>query len=300
MLQLPESGKSIAILDRCRFHEKQRTKKDTAGGIIYQYGVLECLQEADSVLQKNGKDRFFVPYNLEMKGARFAGEMPVPLTPKQVDSLCKALQVDKLIVLEAYKADYKIAYWKVKTFEHITNLYGGIEARERTDFEYYADFTIKLTWSFYDGGSGRETGRISQEHKVKHELERHFTGAYSPGDKEMRQMVGRVMGKRITEACFSTNKKIYRIYYTGDEPAMQRGAEFARDDNWKAALNEWRPLAESTRKVSGKACYNMAIAAERLENYDLALQWLTKAEAKKIPADPEWRKELQRLSEYKK
>jgi hypothetical protein len=299
-LQLPPSGNKIAIIDRCREHEKQRTRKDTTGGIIYQYGVLECLQYADTALQEKSSNYYFVPYNVQLKGARFAGEMPDALTPRQVDSLCTALQADQLIVLEAYKADYKINYFKVKSFENITNNYGGIEQRERTDFEYYADFKVNLTWAFYTRAAGRETGRLSQEQRVKHELTRYFSGGYAPGDKDLRQNVGRMMGRRITAAHDSAQVKIDRYYYSNDDPVITAGADYARKDNWKAALSEWRPLAESTKRNAGKACYNMAVGAERLGNYELALLWLGKAEAKKLGSFDAYRKELEQLAGTKK
>lgn len=299
-LQLPASGKKVAIIDRCREHEKQRTRKDTAGGIIYQYGVLECLQYADTALQENNRNSYFVPYNVQLKGARFAGEIPVPLTPRQVDSLCSVFGADQLVVLEAYKADYKVNYFKVRTRESITNSYGGIEEQERTDYQYYADFTVKLTWAFYTKNEAQETGRLSQEQRVKHELTRYFSGAYAPGDKDMRQAVGRMMGRRITEARDSAQQKIERFYYNGDDPVIIAGAAFARKDNWKAALSEWRPLAESTKRNAGKACYNMAVGAERLGNYELALLWLAKAEAKKLGTFPEYRNELNQLAGTKK
>lgn len=299
-LQLPPSGKKIAIIDRCREHEKQRTRKDTTGGIIYQYGVLECLQYADTVLQQKSANSYFVPYNVQLKGARFPGEIPAALTPRQVDSLCRLLQADQLIVLEAYKADYKVNYFKVKSYESITNNYGGIEERERTDYQYYADFTVKLTWAFYNKGAAAETGRLSQQQRVKHELTRYFSGAYAPGDKDLRQAVGRMMGRRITEAHDSTQQKIERFYYNEGDPVFTAGAAYARKNNWKAALSEWRPLAESTRRDAGKACYNMAIGAERLGNYELALLWLGRAEAKKLGTFEEYRKELEQLAGTKK
>ena len=56
------------------------------------------------------------------------------------------------------------------------------------------------------------------------------------------------------------------------------GKKARQINDWKGAMELWKKEAlNSKQKISWHANYNMAVAAEREGNLDLALQWAKKA-----------------------
>jgi len=72
-----------------------------------------------------------------------------------------------------------------------------------------------------------------------------------------------------------TWKEIDRIYYKFLIPAFYTADNLVKKGDWKGAAEKWRPLTLSKNKViASRACFNMAVAAEMSDHFDLSLEWI--------------------------
>ncbi len=93
-------------------------------------------------------------------------------------------------------------------------------------------------------------------------------------------------------------KRISREYYsTGHNDLITAKAYIDREEVDKAIII-WRNLTKSDKKsLRSKACFNMAVASELKGNFDLAFDWLGKAERLGCPKASEYEKKLRAQQE---
>lgn len=69
-----------------------------------------------------------------------------------------------------------------------------------------------------------------------------------------------------------------RRYFKGGNTDIKAGSKAARSGDWAKAEDAWtQAIQSSSEKVRGKACYNLAVAAERDGRFDEALKHARKA-----------------------
>jgi hypothetical protein len=73
---------------------------------------------------------------------------------------------------------------------------------------------------------------------------------------------------------------IRRIYFTGSNKLLARGASCARNDMWRDAAAYWRQAADSkNERISAKAAYNMALVCEIEDKLELAYNWIAMSDS---------------------
>jgi len=86
------------------------------------------------------------------------------------------------------------------------------------------------------------------------------------------------IGKHMAKATLPQWKDSRRYYYDLSGAKGNAATAFAEKNNWKQAMYYWGQIAaESTGKTSAYAAFNMALGAEMLGDYPLAIEWLTLA-----------------------
>ena len=66
-----------------------------------------------------------------------------------------------------------------------------------------------------------------------------------------------------------------RSYYHSFRPEMQKAEKYLKQNDWLKAGELYNKQAKNkNQKVAAKSCWNMAIACEMVEKYDLAIEWL--------------------------
>ena len=85
---------------------------------------------------------------------------------------------------------------------------------------------------------------------------------------------GTQFGYRISPAWI----KAGRMYYSGGHDDLNKAKKHIRKGEWDKASAIWKRLAAAgDTETKGRACYNMAIAAEVEDDIDGAIEWAQKA-----------------------
>ncbi len=86
---------------------------------------------------------------------------------------------------------------------------------------------------------------------------------------------GKLYGKRIAP---SWKENINRHYYATGNKLLRKAKKCISKNQWTEATEIWSELAEHAgRNLASKACYNMALACEFEDKFELAKIWLTKS-----------------------
>lgn len=92
--------------------------------------------------------------------------------------------------------------------------------------------------------------------------------------------------KLVENLCYDITphwKWISRTYYKFGHPDLTEAHQMVEEENFTEAIILWKELTKSkNKKLSGKACYNMAIASEIKGRFDVAKMWLNKAKKNNI------------------
>jgi tetratricopeptide (TPR) repeat protein len=150
---------------------------------------------------------------------------------------------------------------------------------------------------FYDTGQQRyiATRQLKDSLEFINPLLRNLTG---DDLQEVWHTVIREAGRQAVELTVPRWETDYRFYYLPF--ALSRGAwddaaYYAERGNWPEAMKIWGQLAGlSTGKQAAYAAFNMALGAEMLNEYELALEWLALAdESARLEETGDYRKRIQ-------
>lgn len=203
-------------------------------------------------------------------------EFPTPLSWAEVDRLCKKYNVDAIVSLETFDSDIRIR----KNSREVERTIDG-ETRIVTEFLTDLNIQVNAGWRIYDN----VTKSIIDENVFYDE--KAWSGNGPNPDAAMRDLptkrsavndagyfAGEMMGIRISPNW----ARVSRYYYTKGDDRFKRAKAFVKVDNWNGAVKIWADVAKSPDpKAAGRACHNMALAAEMEGNLDIALEWSQKA-----------------------
>ena len=90
-------------------------------------------------------------------------------------------------------------------------------------------------------------------------------------------------GIHFSETIAPSWQEIERVYYKSLIPAFYLAELFVREGDWIGAARKWQPLTNSEIDfIASRACFNMALASEMSDQFDLSLEWLKQAKEKKL------------------
>lgn len=203
------------------------------------------------------------------------GFFPAPLTTTQINNLCVKYKADAVLAVEAFDSDVKI----------ITEQRTRTEKQNGKDVNvpyFVANENVNLTigWRLYT-----KTGGMLDQHQMYKTMFFNGEGATPqaaiartlfPVDAVSRAGFegGRVYGGRIAPAWVLTSRE----FYGSGSRGMKRAKRMALRDDWANAAVEWKSLTKSDKsRVAMRATYNMAVAAEMMGDYNMALEWARRA-----------------------
>jgi hypothetical protein len=185
----------------------------------------------------------------------------------QIQNLCVDSLVDALVVLK---------------FVDYYDLEGYSQDEEGEEYKYYALYT-KNSWRIYDPFGQRILDNYENTDTTGMVLstEANFLGnlfAYNP-DREQEvanacYRAGRNYSNRISPQWMEVDRK----YFVWPDNAATLAYQYVLENRWEEAAMLWNKMTTSSRKnAASKACYNMALASEMLDNYDMAIYWAKKS-----------------------
>jgi len=109
------------------------------------------------------------------------------------------------------------------------------------------------------------------------------------------------LGTGVATCFLPVWKPVDRFLFVGQNPRMQEAAGYAADHRWANAESIWIKQLENTNKPADKTkvAYNLAIANEMQDKFELALEWVAKAKGYFENANPDkYSREIELIDKY--
>jgi hypothetical protein len=283
-ITLPQHIEKIGIMNRS-LPEKSNLFNNILEGFISGesivadreatlYGLRNCV----STLNNNPR---FKATSLEGEDYRGTGtkKFPIPLDWTEVDKLCKKYSVDAIASLETFDSDIMLLPGTVQRTRK------NKEGAEEKYTVYTAELRIRVNagWRVYDNANKQMV-----DEQVFYDEKAWNSEGISPDDalrklpnkraaiNDAAAYAGQMFAYRISPKWLSVSRYIYTK--PKKEEAFVKGKELVETNQWKAAAEKWSPVSNnSDEKIAGRACHNMAVAAEMEGNLESAIQWADKA-----------------------
>lgn len=238
-------------------------------------GSESCISGLENELKKNSRFDLvkFLPVDLKSPGA---GVFPAQLSWEDAAGMCRDLKVDALYVLEMYDTDTKISYATHNTT--VKTPLGEVPA-----IEHEATMVISVIYGFriYDGINKV----IIDEFRDTRSLT--FTGrGINPaaaagallGRKDAVKQLSLQLGEDYAKNIIPYWIRVSRDYYVKGTDNFKIAKRRAQAGDWDGAAEMWlKETNHPKAKVTGRACYNMAIINEINGNLDEAIRWAQKS-----------------------
>ncbi len=203
-------------------------------------------------------------------------EFPIPLSWDEVDALCKKYNVDAIVCLQTFDSDLRMT-------SGTRQVERSVNGESRMVTEYLSDLKIRVNagWRIYDNLNKRVIDQnVFYDDKA-------WGGVGATPEEALRKLpskrgaindagyfAGEMMGVRISPNWV----RVSRYYYKKGDDRLKRAKAFVKVNNWKEAVVLWSQVAKHPDpKIAGRACHNMALAAEMEGQLDAALEWANKA-----------------------
>ncbi|MCB0643175.1 MAG: hypothetical protein KDC44_16115 [Phaeodactylibacter sp.] len=283
-MKLPEHIKTMATIDRSKPSSGFTTALEglfTGEGIGQdRRGREQALTGLNSALSQTPRLELKPTY-IELEGSRGGINMAPPLPWSEILAICESYGTDAVLAIESYDSDVSV---RTNRYEE---KYKDKDGKERLRYGWNADANanVKIGWRLYDPknqvildehttfASGSFSGDGSSERSALNDLP---DMAYVVFD--MSRDAGHQYGMRVAPVWVS----IQRAYFTkGKKPYkadMQTAARYTQSGQWALAAEIWQQLVVSAdRKTAGRAAYNLAVASEREDQLQRALEWADQA-----------------------
>lgn len=195
---------------------------------------------------------------------------PLPLSIDLVAKICAVNNAQGLVSLEAFEVKPKITYAQSTTTTSVTCT---------------AVFETTLGWRFYDP----KNGQMIDEYKYTYNKTFTGTGATNDLAKKNLPTKQKCLSETLIPAANSYVARISPVYedvkrafHKKGSPAIESGYLLTQKNDWKGASDIWlQEMSNPKPKITGMACYNIAVAFEVQGNLQDALVWAKKAETYK-------------------
>ena len=203
-------------------------------------------------------------------------QFPLPLEWSQVEMLCKKYNVDAIIALETFDSDLMHT--------------GGSGVRNQTKdgktvsvVEFWSDLKIRVNagWRIYD----YKNKTIIDQNVFTDEQGWHATGPTEaaargnlPSKRSCINSAGRFAGEMFAIRISPNWVWVSRYYYVKGNDQFKEAKKYVKLNDWKGAAKIWSKYTASIDpKIAGRACHNMALAAEMEGDLQAAADWAKKA-----------------------
>jgi hypothetical protein len=262
-----DETKSLDVLDKAFSLEGVNLDKD---------GAMESVRGLSDELVNN--TRFTEVKTLNDIDFRTSAltEFPAPLTWEIVDQICRETKTDALFSLEKFDTDTHINYSTRKV--DIKTPMGAIPGIEH---QANMETLVKTGWRIYDPASKR----ILDEYIYNESIV--FSGkGINPllalsalvGRKDAVNQVSNKAGHGYAMRIIPYRLRVMRDYYVKGTDNFKIARRKAQLGKWDEAGQLWaKETTNSSSKIAGRACYNMAIINEINGDLNAALKWAQKS-----------------------
>jgi len=195
-----------------------------------------------------------------------------PLDYSVIKDICQRHDLDALVVLEYFDSDSRIAV--VPRVRDVTQNGRRINV---SDFMANADLRVRTTWRVYDDS----TKNIIDQHTFED------LTTFNNAGPNPQAAQGGLPNKRfaINQSGFNAGKEygcrispfwisVQRRFYKKGSHELELANARATKGRWNEAVTIWKNIAKNTDKnISGRANYNLAVAAEREGNLEVAMEY---------------------------
>lgn len=280
-ITLPRDIKTVVIANRSLPDKDSRAENIIEGALsgemprVDRYGSKECIRGLQTTLNNDSKFQAVVPGNLDIRGTGTA-RFPAILDWRDVEQICNTRSADALITLATFDSDQKIVHSKRMVQRKQGNstvkhpVYTATrEVRVRAGWRIYYPKSKKVldenvysdvrTWSADDESGARAEAKLIPLNEAVN-----ATGHYA--------------GQQYASHISPTWISVTRAYYKKGNEDMKKANRMVRNNDWEEAMRIWQQYTDSPdNKLAGRACHNMALAAEMQGDLREALEWAKKA-----------------------
>lgn len=280
-ISVPQHIKKVIVANRS-LPEKDEKWKNFLEGFVSGESIMAdrdasgfCVTGLTNTLNSSPRFQAVLKNDTELKGTG-TKQFPVLLDWAKAKAICEQYNADALILLETFDSDMNL-------YQSKRDVKRKVNDQEVIVPEFLADLKIRVNagWRIYDV----KNNRIIDESTFTDE--KGWSGVAENPDKaiaklpskrgalnESGEFAGKMFGKRISP----TWVWVSRSYYVRKHDSFKEAKKFVKANNWEKASEIWKGLTSNADpKIAGRACYNMALAAEMDGNLQLALTWAEKA-----------------------
>ena len=279
---LPPNVKTVAVVNRSQASQQSKII-DVAdkifsleGANLDKDGAHESINGLTNELMKNNRFAEVKPLATVDLRTNTPGMFPAPLSWDTIARICRDNNTDVLFSLELFDTDSKISY--IVNPVSINTPLGKIPGLEH---QANMQTLVKTGWRIYDP-SGRNildefiiTKRLTFSGRGINPL---VAAAALIDRKEAVKEVGNNAGQCYASRIIPYWIRVSREYYVRGSDNFTVATRKSRTGNWSGAAELWQQETNNpSRKIAGRACYNMAIISEINGDLDKAIQWAQKA-----------------------
>lgn len=199
-------------------------------------------------------------------------ELPAAMTWDEIDRICKTQNAQAVLAVEMFDSDFSVSHEaKVdpKTKKTVVYATGKISITGLVRLYDNLNKTLLDEYKIQHSQQWKAKAETVNEaiKALKDKRQATLNAAYSFGLSYGRRIApSKVYVKRTL---FNRPKKDRNI---------QAGIRQSEVAEWTAAIESWKGALSSPKdKIAGRAAYNIAVAYEVLNNFDLAKEWASKA-----------------------
>jgi len=203
-------------------------------------------------------------------------DFPTPLTWEIVDQICRDSKTDALFSLEKFDTDTHLNYSNRKV--EIKTPLGTIPGIEH---QANMETLVKTGWRIYDPNSKQILDEYIYNESIM------FTGrGVNPlvaasalvGRKDAVNQVSNKAGHGYALRIIPYKLRVMRDYYVKGNDNFKIARRKAQVGKWDEAGLLWeKETTNSSTRIAGRACYNMAIINEINGDLNSALKWAQKS-----------------------
>jgi Family of unknown function (DUF6340) len=237
--------------------------------------LASCSGLADALMKDNRFDEVKPIKNTDLSN-NTPGIFPSPLSWETVERICRESNTDALFALELFDTDSKIDY--VANPVKINTPVGKIPAIEQ---KARMGVLVKTGWRLYDPIERNILDEFPITSKIVYSasgINPVIAVAGLIARKDAVKEVGAKAGQEYAFRIIPYWLRVSRDYYVRGTPQFKMAKRKAQTGNWEGAAKLWKQETNNTSpKVAGRACYNMAIISEINGEVDMAIQWAQKS-----------------------
>lgn len=217
---------------------------------------------------------------LELNNVHFTsvgmGVMSKALSWPEVESVCKANNVDVLFVLEMYDTDTRV---DVNRQVDVVQTRHGDRAVVRTDANM--NTSVRSGWRVYDPLAKLVVDEysFSQSHNFNSNRVNPLTAVVGVVNRDQAVLdMSYSAGAQYAHRFLPHDIRVSRDYYVKGTDNFEVAKRLAQTGKWNEAAEYWqKETVNADSKIAGRAYYNMAIVSEINGKLDLAIDWASKA-----------------------